>query len=113
MPQFRIHWFRHFTVTRKRAYSSHPAPIIASEAQRTIKQQNEQLQQTLQARDKLYSVIAHDLRSPIGTIKMINAAIETEKEKITNPSIRKKFEMINETTEEAYNLPGKFITLDT
>ncbi len=74
------------------------------EAQRTIKQQNEQLQQTLQARDKLYSVIAHDLRSPIGTIKMINAAIETEKEKITNPSIRKKFEMINETTEEAYNL---------
>lgn len=74
------------------------------EAQRTIERQNEKLQQTLQDRDRLYAVIAHDLRSPIGTIKMINSAIENEKEKILNASIRKKFEMINETTEEAYNL---------
>lgn len=74
------------------------------EARRTIEHQNEQLRQTLQARDKLYSVIAHDLRSPIGTIKMINSAIEAEKEKITDTGIRKKFEMINDTTEEAFNL---------
>lgn len=73
-------------------------------AKRTIRKQNEYLKQTIAARDKLYSVIAHDLRSPIGTIKMINAAIESEKEKITDPGIRQKFEMINETSEEAFNL---------
>jgi len=73
-------------------------------AKRIIKKQYEQLQQTIASRDKLYSVIAHDLRAPIGTIKMINAIIESEKNKIKNAGIREKFEMINETTEEAFNL---------
>lgn len=73
-------------------------------ARQTIKRQNERLKETIASRDKLYSVIAHDLRAPIGTIKMINAIIESEKNKIRNAGIRKKFEMINETTEEAYNL---------
>lgn len=73
-------------------------------AKRTIKKQNERLKQNIASRDRLYSVIAHDLRAPIGTIKMINAIIESEKNKIRNAGIRKKFEMINETTEEAFNL---------
>ena len=54
-------------------------------AERVIRRQNEKLKKSLEARDKLYSIIAHDLRAPIGTIKML-------------------FEMINETTEEAFNL---------
>ena len=74
------------------------------EATRTIRRQNERLQETIEARDKLYSVIAHDLRAPIGTIKMINSIIESQKDKIRNAGIRKKFEMINETTEQAFNL---------
>ena len=69
-----------------------------------IKKQYEQLQKTIASRDELYSVIAHDLRAPIGTIKMINAIIESEKNKIKNAGIRKKFKMINQTTEEAFNL---------
>lgn len=73
-------------------------------AKRIIKKQYERLQKTITSRDKLYSVIAHDLRAPIGTIKMINAIIESEKNKIKNTGIRKKFEMINETTEEVFNL---------
>lgn len=73
-------------------------------ARQTIRKQNERLKATLASRNKLYSVIAHDLRAPIGTIKMINALIENDKDKIRNAGIRKKFEMINETTEEAFNL---------
>lgn len=73
-------------------------------AERTIRRQNEKLKRTLEAREKLYSVIAHDLRAPIGTIKMINAAIENQKQHIHDPRIEKLFRMINETTEEAFNL---------
>lgn len=78
--------------------------LLLLEATRTIRRQNERLQETIEARDKLYSVIAHDLRAPIGTIKMINSIIESQKDKIRNAGIRKKFEMINETTEQAFNL---------
>ena len=42
-----------------------------AEAQRVIVRQNEELQATLASRDKMYSVIAHDLRSPIGSLKML------------------------------------------
>lgn len=45
--------------------------IFIAAAQRIIVRQNTELQATLQSRDKMYSVIAHDLRSPIGTLKMI------------------------------------------
>lgn len=45
--------------------------IYLAAAQRTIMQQRDELQATVEARDKMYSVIAHDLRSPIGTLKMI------------------------------------------
>ena len=73
-------------------------------AERVIRRQNEKLKKSLEARDKLYSIIAHDLRAPIGTIKMINSSIEAQKVKIKDPQISKLFEMINETTEEAFNL---------
>ena len=45
--------------------------IYLAAAQRTILQQRDELQETVEARDKMYSVIAHDLRSPIGTLKMV------------------------------------------
>lgn len=45
--------------------------IYLAAAQRTILQQRDELQATVEARDKMYSVIAHDLRSPIGTLKMV------------------------------------------
>lgn len=45
--------------------------IHLAAAQRMIIQQRDEVQATVEARDKMYSVIAHDLRSPIGTLKMI------------------------------------------
>ena len=78
--------------------------IALMKARRIIRLQNQKLQRTIQSRDKLYSVIAHDLRAPIGTIKMINSTLESKRDQITDPQIRKLFDMINETTEEAFNL---------
>lgn len=54
--------------------------------------------------DRILSIIAHDLRAPISTIKMINAIIESKKEKIGDPEIIRLFEMVNHTTEEAFHL---------
>lgn len=48
--------------------------IVASK--NVIKQQNEELKDIIYGRDKMYSVIAHDLRSPLGTIKMSLKALE-------------------------------------
>lgn len=72
--------------------------------ERIIRKQNVRLRKTIESRDKLYSVIAHDLRAPISTIKMINSSLENQKNKIKDPGILKLFGMINETTEEAFNL---------
>lgn len=74
------------------------------EAKKIIHSQNQKLQKTIESRDKLYSVIAHDLRAPIGTIKMITASLENDRNRMTDPHILKSFDMIHETSEEAYNL---------
>ena len=48
---------------------NHQISLIA--AKRTISRQTEELRKTILGRDKLYSVIAHDLRSPIASIRMV------------------------------------------
>lgn len=48
---------------------NHQVSLIA--AKRTISRQTEELKKTILGRDKLYSVIAHDLRSPIASIRMV------------------------------------------
>ena len=54
--------------------------------------------------DRILSIIAHDLRAPIGTIKMINEIIESKREKIGDPEIIRLFEMVNTTTDQAFHL---------
>ena len=41
----------------------------------SIKRIKQELENTIESRDTLYSVIAHDLRSPLGSLKMMNNAI--------------------------------------
>ncbi len=48
--------------------------LVAS--RNVIEQQNEHLKDVIYGRDKMYSVIAHDLRSPLGTVKMSLKGIE-------------------------------------
>ena len=48
---------------------THQISLVA--AKRIIVAQTEELRRTIMGRDKLYSVIAHDLRSPMGSIKMV------------------------------------------
>ena len=47
----------------------HQIELVA--AKKTIVRQNEELKRTINNRDKMYSVIAHDLRSPMASIRMV------------------------------------------
>lgn len=78
--------------------------LAISQSKQKLQNENRQLKTTLEARDKLYTIIAHDLRAPIGTIKMLNATISSQLQQIKNSYIVTLFKMIQETTEETFHL---------
>ena len=81
----------------------HQISLIA--AKRIIFNQNEELKRTIKGRDKLYSVIAHDLRSPMASIKMVlnMLMINLPGEKI-GEEMHELLNMANQTTEELFSL---------
>ena len=72
----------------------HQLSLVA--ARRIIEEKNEELRKTIAGRDKMYSVIAHDLRSPMASMKMLLNTImmSVEKDKI-DPDIFDMLEMSN------------------
>ena len=81
----------------------HQLSLVA--ARRIIEEKNEELRKTIAGRDKMYSVIAHDLRSPMASKKMLLNTImmSVEKDKI-DPDIFDMLEMSNKTSEEVFSL---------
>ena len=81
----------------------HQLSLVA--ARRIIEEKNEELRKTIAGRDKMYSVIAHDLRSPMASMKMLLNTIMmiVEKDKI-DPDIFDMLEMSNKTSEEVFSL---------
>lgn len=74
-------------------------------AKRIILQQNEELQRTIAGRDKLYSVIAHDLRSPMSTVKMVlNMLTETVSSSSVGEESYNMLTMVNTQAEEVFSL---------
>ena len=81
----------------------HQLSLVA--ARRIIEEKNEELRKTIAGRDKMYSVIAHDFRSPMASMKMLLNTImmSVEKDKI-DPDIFDMLEMSNKTSEEVFSL---------
>ena len=81
----------------------HQLSLVA--ARRIIEEKNEELRKTIAGRDKMYSVIAHDLRSPMASMKMLLNTImmSVEKDKI-DPDIFDMLEISNKTSEEVFSL---------
>ena len=81
----------------------HQLSLVA--ARRIIEEKNEELRKTIAGRDKMYSVIAHDLRSPMASMKMLLNTIlmSVVKDKI-DPDIFDMLEMSNKTSEEVFSL---------
>lgn len=79
--------------------------ISLIDAKRTILQQTEELKALIEARDRLYTVIAHDLRSPVSSLKMvINALCIMAKNKNVDPDFVEMLDAGNEISEEVFSL---------
>lgn len=82
---------------------THQISLVA--AKRIIVAQTEELRKIIIGRDKLYSVIAHDLRSPMGSIKMVlNMLILNLPSSTIGGDMFKLLTMANQTTEDVFSL---------
>lgn len=82
---------------------THQISLVA--AKRIILNKTQELQRIIMGRDKLYSVIAHDLRSPMGSIKMVlNMLILNLPPEKIGEEMYDLLTMANQTTEEVFSL---------
>lgn len=81
----------------------HQISLVA--AKRLIEKQNEELKRTIEGRDKMYSVIAHDLRSPMGSVKMVlNMLSMMVSPDTLGPELASLLIQANQQTEEVFSL---------
>ncbi|MBR1688190.1 MAG: hybrid sensor histidine kinase/response regulator [Prevotella sp.] len=81
----------------------HQISLVA--AKRIIIQQNEELRRTISNRDKMYSVIAHDLRSPMASIRMVlNLVVNAISPDVIGPELFELIDKANRESEETHDL---------
>jgi two-component system sensor histidine kinase/response regulator len=81
----------------------HQIQLVA--AKRMIVQQNEELKRTISNRDKMYSVIAHDLRSPMASIRMVlNLVVNVVSKDVVGDEIFGLLDKANRESEDVHDL---------
>jgi len=81
----------------------HQISLVA--AKRIIVQQNEELRRTISNRDKMYSVIAHDLRSPMASIRMVlNLVVNSVSPDTVGSEIYDLIDKANKESEDTHDL---------
>ena len=81
------------------------AILRQTHAKNIIKKQRNELEKIVRSRDKMYSVIAHDLRSPLGTIKMIHNMLLMSIDKETiGEDLYEMLENANQLTQDTFML---------
>ena len=74
-------------------------------AKRIIEKQNSELRATLNNRDKMYSVIAHDLRSPMASIRMVlNLVVASASPETVGQELYTLLDQANRESEEGHDL---------
>lgn len=82
---------------------NHQISLVA--AKKLILERTEELRKTIIGRDKLYSVIAHDLRSPLASIKMVlNMMVLGLSEDVIGKEMYQMLQMVNHSTEDVFSL---------
>jgi two-component system sensor histidine kinase/response regulator len=81
----------------------HQIALVA--AKRLIQKQNRELMNTISNRDKMYSVIAHDLRSPMASIRMVlNLVVASTSPELVGPELFELLDKANKESEEVHDL---------
>jgi len=81
----------------------HQITLVA--AKRLIQRQNEELLATINNRDKMYSVIAHDLRSPMASIRMVlNLVVSALSPDAVGQELFDLLDKANRESEECHDL---------
>lgn len=81
----------------------HQIALVA--AKRLIQKQNDELRATISNRDKMYSVIAHDLRSPMASIRMVlNLVVSAVSPDTIGPELFELLDKANRESEECHDL---------
>ena len=81
----------------------HQIKLVA--ATRIIEKQNAELRATISNRDKMYSVIAHDLRSPMASIRMVlNLVVNSMSADMVGPELFELLDKANKESEEVHDL---------
>ena len=81
----------------------HQITVVA--AKRIIEKQNQELMATINNRDKMYSVIAHDLRSPMASIRMVlNLVVSAVSAESVGPELFQLLDQANRESEEVHDL---------
>ena len=81
----------------------HQIKLVA--ATRIIEHQNDELRATISNRDKMYSVIAHDLRSPMASIRMVlNLVVNAMSPDVIGPELFELLDKANRESEEVHDL---------
>lgn len=81
--------------------------LAIRQAQRTIEKQKEVLEEMVDVRDKMFSIIAHDLRGPISNLKMF---VDMVQEMPGSISYEKAMAVIEKTTTESFNLINNLLS---
>ena len=81
----------------------HQIKLVA--ATRIIEKQNADLRATINNRDKMYSVIAHDLRSPMASIRMVlNLVVNAVPKDVIGPELFELLDKANKESEDCHDL---------
>lgn len=81
----------------------HQIKLVA--ATRIIEKQNAELRATIGNRDKMYSVIAHDLRSPMASIRMVlNLVVASASPDMVGDELYELLDKANKESEDVHDL---------
>ncbi len=90
-------------VASKRLIEKQNAELIANK--QVIEKQNDELKATIGNRDKMYSVIAHDLRSPMASIRMVlNLVVSAVSRETVGPELFELLDKANKESEDVHDL---------
>jgi PAS domain S-box-containing protein len=78
--------------------------IMKKNSDRRLIMYSEELQELNAAKDKLFSIIAHDLKSPFQGLMGLSRLIVEEYEELTDQEIRSFVKALNESAEATYSL---------